>query len=175
MTFCIVLEGESHYLHPKAIFRKDVFSLSWLETSDPHGRICMDPTSKPIKEQTFCQYPPDEAWTVNRRPRWKIKKERQDRWLTSVVNQYTRTEQPRCQHTSRRIAAVFNRRASDKIVALEAQTRPVLLLSFNRCCLPEAKWCGWSLSYQKCCWLWGEMGILSNNSGVITLTVMLAC
>lgn len=30
-------------------------------------------TSKPIKEQTACQYPPDEAWTVNRRPRWKIK------------------------------------------------------------------------------------------------------
>lgn len=33
------------------------------------------------------------------------------------------------------------------------------LLSLNRCRLPEAKWCGWSLSYHRRCCLWGEIPI----------------
>lgn len=70
-------------------------------------------TSKPIKEQTACQYCPDEAWTVNRRPWWKIKTSGGIVDDTSVV---ARDQQPRCQRrqitehqsTRTRIRAVFN-------------------------------------------------------------------
>lgn len=89
MTFCLVLGGGSHYLLPKAIFRKDLFSLSWLETSDPHGRICMDPHLK--ANQGTNTLPISPRWGLSPEQEAQMKdrkKERRDRWLTSAVNRW---------------------------------------------------------------------------------------
>lgn len=150
LLFCLG-GGGSHYLHPKAIFRKDVFSLSWLETSDPHGRICMDPYLKANQGTNILPISPRWGLNCEQEAQMKDKKKRAAGSLINLCGESVHKKRAAhvpaptdncAQHTSRRIPAVFNRRASDVIGALYALTRPVLLLSFNRCCLPEAKWCG---------------------------------
>lgn len=127
LLYCLGGGGGSHYLHPKAIFWKDVFSLSWLETSDPHGRICMDPYLK--ANQGTNTLPISPRWGLNCEQEAQMKdkkKERRDRWLTSVVNQYTRREQPMCQHWQ---ITVHNTQAEGFQLSLIAENQMGLVLS----------------------------------------------
>lgn len=106
------------FLHPKAIFRKIWwFPPSWLEPSDPHGRICMDLYLK--ANQGTNSLPISPRWGLNceQEAQMKDKNERRDRWWASVVEG---EQQPRCQprqitehqRTRTRIPAVFNRTGS---------------------------------------------------------------
>lgn len=105
-------------LHPKAIFRKIWWlTPSWLETSDPHGRICMDLHLK--ANQGTNSLPISPRWGLNceQEAQMKDKNERRHRWWASVVEG---EQQPRCQRrqitehqrASARIPAVFNRTGS---------------------------------------------------------------
>lgn len=106
------------YLHPKAVFTKIwSFPPSWLETSDPHGHICMDLHLK--ANQGTNSLPIFPRWGLNceQEAQMKDKNERWDRWWASVVEG---EQQPRCQHrqiteqqrTCTRIPAVFNQTGS---------------------------------------------------------------
>lgn len=76
--------GGSHYLLPKAIFRKDLFSLSWLETSDPHGRICMDPHLK--ANQGTNTLPISPRWGLSCEQEAQMKDIKKKRAAGSLIN-----------------------------------------------------------------------------------------
>lgn len=62
---------------PKGLLEKDLMASvclgcfrNLIHTDTTDTSVWIAPP-KPIKKQTLCQYPPDEAWTLNRGLRWK--------------------------------------------------------------------------------------------------------